>query len=390
MQLLIKNARVFSPEDLGHQDILCAGGRIIAIEKQINGQALYGQVTVIDALGRWLVPGFIDCHQHFLGGGGEAGFASRTPELTLTDQTLNGVTTALGLLGTDHLTRSLTSLYAKTMAFRQEGISAYMLTGSYFLPSPTITGNVMQDIAFMEPVLGVKVAVSDHRGPFITEDKLADLVAEVRNSALISGKAGIITVHTGGGKQGLKQLLRVLDNTDYQAERFVPTHINRADVWDDAVALAQRGAMIDGTAVSQAMIDAGRDGITCAEATRRSIELGIAERFCFSSDAGGSLPKWNADRTAVIGMGVGKPCSLLEELRRGINELGLTMSQMLRPITTNAAKQLKVADHKGQLQVGFDADMLLLSPHDLQLSHTIARGQVLVAEGRAIAKGMFE
>ncbi|PML41042.1 beta-aspartyl-peptidase [Vibrio breoganii] len=389
MQLLIKNGSVHAPQYLGKKDLLCAGGKIIAIEDTINESSLAGEYQVIDAKGANVVPGFVDTHQHFIGGGGEGGYATRTPELKLTDQTLNGVTTALGLLGTDDLSRHVESLFAKTMGFRDEGISTYMITGSYFLPSPTITGSVMRDIAFIDPVVGVKLAVSDHRGPYITHEGLADLVAQVRNAALVSGKAGIITVHAGAGKKGLTQLLDVLDETDYQAERFVPTHINREDVWEQAVELAKRGAIIDGTAVSQDMLDSGRKALSCAEATQLSIELGIKDNFTFSSDAGGSLPKWNEDRTRIVGMGVGTPSSLLEEIRRGVNEFSLSLSDMLVPITKNAAKQLGLSALKGELQVGHDADVLLLND-ELALTHTIAKGRVMVSGGEAVVKGTFE
>ncbi|MEZ9550075.1 beta-aspartyl-peptidase [Vibrio breoganii] len=389
MQLLIKNGSVHAPQYLGKKDLLCAGGKIIAIEDTINESSLAGEYQVIDAKGANVVPGFVDTHQHFIGGGGEGGYATRTPELKLTDQTLNGVTTALGLLGTDDLSRHVESLFAKTMGFRDEGISTYMITGSYFLPSPTITGSVMRDIAFIDPVVGVKLAVSDHRGPYITHEGLADLVAQVRNAALVSGKAGIITVHAGAGKKGLTQLLDVLDETDYQAERFVPTHINREDVWEQAVELARRGAIIDGTAVSQDMLDSGRKALSCAEVTKLSIELGIKDNFTFSSDAGGSLPKWNEDRTRIVGMGVGTPSSLLEEIRRGVNEFSLSLSDMLVPITKNAAKQLGLSALKGELQVGHDADVLLLND-ELALTHTIAKGRVMVSGGEAVVKGTFE
>ncbi|GEM79510.1 beta-aspartyl-peptidase [Vibrio superstes] len=390
MQLLIKNGSVHAPEFLGDKDILCAGGKIIAIEKYIDESALIGDYKVIDAKGACVVPGFVDTHQHFIGGGGEGGYATRTPELKLTDQTLNGVTTALGLLGTDDLSRHVESLFAKTMGFRDEGISTYMITGSYFLPSPTITGSVMRDIAFIDPVVGVKLAVSDHRGPYITHEGLAELVAQVRNAALVSGKAGIITVHAGAGKKGLTQLLDVLDETDYQAERFVPTHINREDVWPQAVELAKRGATIDGTAVSQEMLDSGRKAMSCAEATKLSIELGIKDNFTFSSDAGGSLPKWNQDRTRIVGMGVGTPSSLLEEIRRGVNQFSLELSDILLPITKNAAKQLGLSQLKGELKVGYDADIVLLDKESLGLTHTVAKGRIMVSEGEAIVKGTFE
>ncbi len=60
MQLLIKNGSVYAPQRLGKKDLLCAGGKIIAIEDEINESALVGEYQVIDAKGANVVPGFVD------------------------------------------------------------------------------------------------------------------------------------------------------------------------------------------------------------------------------------------------------------------------------------------------------------------------------------------
>ena len=102
MLTLIKNANVYTPKPIGKADVLIEGTRIAAIGKSLELPANYpGDVKIVDADGRLLVPGFIDLHTHITGGGGEDGFSSRTPEAKLSDFTLAGVTTAIGLLGTD-------------------------------------------------------------------------------------------------------------------------------------------------------------------------------------------------------------------------------------------------------------------------------------------------
>ncbi len=77
-----------------------------------------------------------------IGGGGEAGPTTRTPEVALSRLTEAGVTSVVGLLGTDSISRHPESLLAKTRALNEEGISAWMLTGAYHVPSRTITGSV--------------------------------------------------------------------------------------------------------------------------------------------------------------------------------------------------------------------------------------------------------
>lgn len=212
---------------LGKKDVLIGGNVILAIEKTIHSDRLPHDTTVMNASEKIMVPGFIDGHQHFTGGGGEGGFHTRTPEMQLSMNIANGVTTAVGLLGTDALTRTVESLYAKTQAFNAEGITAYMLTGSYWLPSPTICGSVGRDIVYIGPVIGVKLAMADQRGPSFDSADLATLASDVRVSALISNKPGIITVHTGVNPDGLDLIFEVVKNHAIRPDIFVPTHINR-------------------------------------------------------------------------------------------------------------------------------------------------------------------
>ncbi len=70
----------------------------------------------------------------------------------------------VGLLGTDDLTRSTSSLVAQVYALRESGISAYCYTGGYHVPLTTLTESVRSDLVHIEPILGVgELAISDHR-----------------------------------------------------------------------------------------------------------------------------------------------------------------------------------------------------------------------------------
>ena len=69
MLILIRNAKVFAPEELGVQDVLTADSRILKIAPHIPAVEEY-DVRTIDGTGMLLFPGYIDCHVHILGGGG--------------------------------------------------------------------------------------------------------------------------------------------------------------------------------------------------------------------------------------------------------------------------------------------------------------------------------
>ena len=195
MLTIIENVHVYEPEDLGRNDIVVCQGKIVEV-----GPALapaYPKAKKVNAQGLMAVPGFIDQHVHVTGGGGEGSFKTRVPELKLTDCIRAGVTTLVGVLGTDGITRNVENLLAKTKALNEEGITAYCLTGSYEYPSITLTGDLKKDIAFIKEVLGVKVAISDHRCSHLTKEELIRLASDVRMAALISGKPGLINLHVG-------------------------------------------------------------------------------------------------------------------------------------------------------------------------------------------------
>lgn len=389
--ILICNGTVFGPKDLGRADVLIGGSHILAIEKKIDPNMLPGDVRVVDALGMAVVPGFIDGHQHFTGGGGEGGFQTRTPEMQLSMNIANGVTTAVGLLGTDCLTRSVENLYAKTQAFNVEGITAFMLTGSYWLPSPTICGSVGRDMAYLSPVIGVKLAMADHRGPHFDEKDLATLASEVRTAALIAAKPGIITVHIGMDSDGMDKIFEVVEKYGIRADMFIPTHVNRKNprLRDQALGLAAKGAVIDATCTN-ILPEKNGQSTSAADFACLADENELFDQISFSSDAGGSLPKWNADRSELLGMGIGTPQSLLFELKQLVQVRGMALAKALRPMTITPARSYGLTGKKGEICVGAHADILVLDADTLEIRDVMAKGQIMMRKKILEKKGYYE
>ena len=239
---LIRNADVFAPEPLGTRDLLLGGGKILWVGANAPElPAAYGADT-IDLQGRRLVPGLIDGHVHVTGGGGEAGFASRVPAPMPSRYTRAGVTTVVGLLGTDDVARGTRELVAQVNALREEGLSAYGYAGGYHLPPATLTGSVRADLVFIDCLLGVgELAISDHRSSQPTLDELMRIASEAHVAGLMTGKAGIVHLHLGDGPRGLDLVRRALDESELPPRVFNPTHVNRRRaLFDEAIELARR------------------------------------------------------------------------------------------------------------------------------------------------------
>ena len=376
MFTLIRNADIYTPAPIGVGDILLSDGRIAAVGGKSDFS--FPGTRIIDAAGRKVIPGLIDQHVHVTGGGGESGFASRVPELMFSQVVQAGVTTLVGLLGTDSRTRSVENLFAKTKALNEEGITAYCLTGAYEYPSPTLTGTVGNDIIYINECIGVKLAISDHRSSNVTRQELIRLASEVRVAGMLSHKPGIVTLHTGSDPAKLDLIMDIIHTTPIPAKHFRPTHLGR--MVDAAAAFAKEGGFIDFTS--------GENPSASADKLKEAMNKAPFDRITLSSDSNGSMPKWGPN-SELIGITAAKMTSLYATILALHREQGVPFEKAICPVTENVAKALEIYPQKGCIAVGSDADLAILGPQ-LEISWLIAKGQVLMEEKKILVKGMYE
>lgn len=393
MVTIIRNAKVYQPEYAGVKDILILGDRIAAVGEHLRadfGGSL--EVQEINGEGMAAVPGFIDSHEHIMGGGGEGGFHTRTPEASLGDLIRNGITTVVGCIGTDGVGRDMTALLAKAHALENEGITTYAYTGSYQVPVHTLTDSLMKDIMMLDKVIGVgEVAVSDHRSSQPSFEEFARIAADARVAGMLSGKAGIVNVHLGDSERRLDLIRRVIHETEIPASQFLPTHVNRNEaLFEECLDFAAEGGTIDFTGNED--IDYWEticDEVRVCRGIRRLLERGISsDRFTISSDGQGSMPVFNA-QGEYKGIGIGKASCLLKEVRECVQKEDIPLETAIKGITCNPASILKL-DRKGRIKEGFDADICLLEEGTLKLNTVIAKGQVMVKDGEQKVFGTFE
>ena len=378
---------VHAPQYLGRRDVLLSGGRVLKLWQETDPAAHYEintlvqmqLVTVLDVAGSLIVPGLVDLHVHVTGGGGESGPESKVPESRLSELFRGGLTTVVGVLGTDSVSRTASELLTKVNALSRTPLTAYMWTGAYkVLPEvPTVTGTVEKDVAFVGPIIGVKTAVSDHRSSQEGAEKLRNLVAQARVGGMLGGKAGLVYAHMGDGFAGLAPLLDVVNNTPIPISQMLPTHMGRTEqLVLEGTAWINRGGAVDVTANADAPTVVQQYNASGADMSR----------VCVSSDAGGSIPAFN-EQKELVGYDYGRPDRLLRFLRNMVLQHNRPISDVLALITENPARVLQLP--KGRIREGGDADLLVLDPDTLTPAFVIARGQpVLTPE--CVAKDLFE
>ena len=386
---LIRSAEVYAPEPLGRKDVLIGFGKILKIGDRLAEE--YGglDVEVLDADGCRLTPGFVDQHVHVIGAGGEAGFFSRTPEMQVSAIVRHGITTVVGLHGTDGTARNIEALYAKVCALEQEGITARMLTGSFEMPSATLTGSVRRDMIFIDKVIGAKTAISDRRSSQPSREDIEKLLAQAYTGGLVSGKRGYTHFHMGVGRRRLDMLADIIRETEIPPYLIIPTHVNRDEaLFVQAMELAKMGAVIDIT--SGIAPEYGFEGtIKPSDAIRRCLENGVDIRnVTMSSDANGSMAVYDAE-----GRFVGLCVTTVETMHKEFRDLALTkdmpLETALRPVTSSPAAAIGMYPAKGCVREGSDADLIIMDK-DLSILKVFAMGKLAADGGEALLKGAFE
>ncbi|WP_299520969.1 beta-aspartyl-peptidase [Winogradskyella sp.] len=380
MLKLIKHTQLYSPEFQGQKDILIAHKKIIAIGDDLSH--FESDAQVYDAKGRITTPGLIDQHIHVIGAGGKDGFASMTPEVTLSELIACGTTTVCSLLGTDGTARNIRSLYAKVSALEQEGISAYMFSGYYGMDTVTITDSIQGDMIFIDKVLGCKIAISDIRSSYPSATDLVRKLRDIRVGGMIANKKGILHIHLGNLPSKMDLLFELVEKFHFPIEHISPTHVGRTkELFEHAIAFAKLGGMIDITTGASKYTDPYK-------AVLYALDQGVSiDLMTFSTDGHAGLTKFSESGEA-IGVRKAPIDTNLKETVALVKQGGIPIEEAFKLITVNPAKNLGLK-HKGKVDLGYDADLCCFN-NQLELVDVFAKGKHMMENKEIIVKGNFE
>jgi beta-aspartyl-dipeptidase (metallo-type) len=366
MFIVVRGGEIYNPRPIGRRDLLIAADKVVRIGRIDVGALEECQlgVEIVEAENCLVVPGFIDPHEHLLGGSGEEGWASQTPEIALSEIVAGGITTVVGCLGTDTTTKTMPGLLAKAKAFNEEGITAHIYSGGYNVPPVTLTGSVRTDMLFVPEVIGAgEIAISDARSTEPSDGELARLVRDAYVGGLLTGKSGVTHFHVGSGKKRLRSVRNLLDEYEIEPGSLYPTHMDRSEeLMLEAIELSHRGVTVD--------LD--------------TVDGELPRWMSFYLDQGGDPNHVTVSSDAAIN----SPRAVWGQIRTCVLQHGIPFETLLPTVTSNTASVLKLSS-KGHLSEGTSADVVVLRKESLEVIEVIARGRRFVRNGKLALRESF-
>jgi beta-aspartyl-dipeptidase (metallo-type) len=386
---MLRNGRVFDPEDIGTADLFIAGGRIIQVGKDLptppDGLGPYEEANL---QGKRVVPGLVDSHVHITGGGGNESYASRIPDVQVSDLTLAGITTVVSCLGVDPIAKTLDSMLMKAYGLEEEGITTYIYSGSFVFGQPTFFGDLRRDIALIDKMLGIKIAIAEARGSHPTVEEFARLASAAYSGGLLSNKPGCLNIHLGQKDEDPYPLIdAALERSGVPPNRFVLTHVNYThELLEGALEFIDRGTYLNVDSILTPDLRVTR-AVEPHLAIKRLLDAGAPiDRVGMSSDANASVPKLERDWSR--GPFRISFDTMLDEVRFML-DAGISFVDALKTVTATPAQMLGLERRKGYLRPGMDADIVTLDD-DVRVRDVWARGVQHVRDGIAVVRGMYE
>ncbi|AEM88068.1 N-acetylglucosamine-6-phosphate deacetylase [Streptomyces violaceusniger] len=341
-------------------------------------------VEALDLPGRWIVPGFVDLHVH---GGGGASFSAGTPEESLTairTHRLHGTTTMLA----STVTGDLDDL-ARQAAVLSELVEQGELAGIHFegpFISPHRCGAHQPSLLRAPDPADVRKLVDAARGTARMMTLAPELPGGLESVRLLADSGVLAAVgHTDSTYEATREAVEAGATVATHLFNAMPSLLHRAPgpiaalLEDERVTIE---LINDGTHLHPAMLEL-------------AFHRAGADRVAFITDAMGAAGMNDGryplgpmevevkDGVARISDGptagsiAGSTLTLDRAFQRAVTIDGLSVEQTVRALSATPARLLGIADRVGSLEVGKDADLVVLDD-DFRLRGVMRRGSWVV------------
>lgn len=355
-------------------------GRVVVDGKRIAGTAP-ADAQVIDVTGHWLVPGFVDLHNH---GGGGASFSGTAEQILTAVRThrAHGTTTLVASTVTDEMDLLVRQAGLLSELAEQGDIAGIHFEGPFI--SPCRKGAHSEKLLRDPDPAEVRKLIDAARG----KAKMVTLATELPGgieSVRLLAEHGVIAA-IGHTDAGYEQTVEAID-----AGATVATHLFNAMPALNHRAPGPIAALLEDERVTVELIN---DGVHLHPA---ALELAFrhagADRVAFITDAMdaagigdgrymlGPLEVEVSEGVARLVEGgsiAGSTLTLDRAFQRAVTVDKLSVEDAVTALSANPARLLGLFDRVGSLEPGKDADLVLLDA-DFRLKGVMRQGAWVVA-----------
>ncbi len=369
---LIKNATVMtvSQGTLKGVSVLVRDGKIAAIGKDVQAGP---EAEVIDATGKWLTPGIVDCHNHIAADStneGSVAVSSMTAIEDVLDPTdisiyrdlAGGVTTAHTLHGSANPIGGKNSVIklkwgkpVEEMLFKAGKPGLKFALGEN--PKRSGSSSYSANRRYPASRMGVEDVI---RSSFLEAREYARKWDEYAQQKA----AGVAPLLPPRRDLKLEPLVEIL-----KGQRLMHVHAYRADEMLMTLRLA------DELGIKVATFDHGLEGYKIAKeiAAHGTGVTTFSDWWAYKVEAYDAIP-YNAALLTRNGVVVSVNSDGAEESRHLFQEAakcmkygGLSENEALALITLNPARQLEIDKRVGSIDVGKDADLVIFNAYPLSV-----------------------
>ena len=386
---LIKNGRVLAGGK-SHKDwvVLIDGGKIAYVGPDKKTPKADG---TLDAKGLSVVPGFIDLHIH---GGAGSDFMDATLQdyCTIAHHHAAGGTTAwMPTTATDRHENIMAALKTVRQA-REQKIAGPTILGVHMEgPYLTLSKCGCHDPDLVRPPRPAEV-----------KDYLnnADIVGRITIAPDLPGALGFIREISGQGvlvSGGHSEATYSLMMVAIEAGMRMVTHMYSAMSSILKAGPYRSGGMLEATMLddrlSTELIADGKH--VPVELLQLALKVKGSDTVCFTTDAmrGAGAPDGiyafggKAGTKAIVENGVARnllntgfassTVRMVDLVRNGVGIVGLSLEESVRRCSEVPARIASVFDRKGSIEVGKDADIVLLDEATWKVKRTLVAGQTV-------------
>jgi len=324
-------------------------------------------VSVIDGEGKWLTPGLVDCHTHLVYGGNRA----NEFEMRLQGKSYQEIANAGGgIVSTVSATRKaseaelLASALPRLTALHQQGVTSIEIKSGYGLDTINEIKmlKVAGQLAELLPVTIKRTFLGAHALPVEYKDKpeeYVDLVCNEMIPQVAKDKlADAVDVFCEGIGFSVEQTERVFASAKKQG---LPIKVHAEQLSNlGGTALAAKYNALSSDHI-EFLDEAGIEAMKDADMTA----VLLPGAFYFLRET--QLPPMDLLRKHAVPMAIATDAnpgsSPINNIQLMLNMactlFRLTPAEALAGVTCHGAKALGLANKKGQLALGFDADIAL-------------------------------